>query len=382
MRHSSLRLGTAILAALLTTSAIHAEQAAPGAAPAAAVQADKRILRAELAPALYELVYSPSQNAVFVASAGGFGPDAPASKILRLDPETLAVQAEIRLEGKGFGLGLDDEAGRLYAGDTTDAAVHVIDIAANRVIGKVRLAEKVKDEEGNERPPHNIRELVLDPAHHRLYAPGLAFKDSALYVVDTQALKPEKVVPGLGFVATGVAHDPAADRLYVTNQQGELYTLDTGTLEVLGKAETSGDQLLNLALDAAGGRIFATDQGLTKMDEIRRESLPDYAPRGKGGQVLVLNPADGTTLRALPTGEGPIAPLFDAARKRLYVTGRGDGSVSVFDTDSYALVEKIDLPAHPNSLALDAKSGALFVTVKNGEDAAQGSAESVVRIGL
>ncbi|MFT3690963.1 YncE family protein [Paenirhodobacter sp.] len=376
-RFHRLGLSAALVAALMGGTAVLAEVPATPA-----VATDARALRAEIAPALYELAYSAGQKALFVASAGGFGDDAPPSKILRLDPRTLKVEAEIALEGRGFGLALDDAAGRLYAGDTMDGAVHVIDIAANKVIGKIRLAEKVKGEDGTERPAYNLRELVLDPARNRLYAPGLTFEDSVLYVADTKAMQVEKVVPGFGFVATGIALDPGAGRLYVSNMQGALYTVDTGSLEVLGKVETSGDQLLNLAPDPAGGRIFATDEGHPRIDGMRAKAVPDYKVKGAGNLVLVLKAADGSTIRALPTGEGPIAPLFDAARKRLYVTNRGEGTVSVFDTESYALLEKIALPAHPNSLALDPASGALFVTVKNGEDAAKGAPESVLRIGL
>ena len=381
MTHSRLHLTCAILAALCVAPAAHAEQAAAPASDETAVEADQRIQRAEIAPALYEIAYSPSQQALFVASAGGFGENAAPSKILRLNPQSLAVEAEIALDGRGFGLALDDAAGRLYAGDTMDAAIHVIDIKSNEVVGKVQLAEKVKDDEGNERSPHNLRELVVDPTNHRLYAPGLALDGSALYVVDTEALAVEKSLPGFGFVATGVALDPDAGRLYVSNLQGELYTVDTQSLEILGKAETTGDQLLNLALHAEGDRIFATDQGIEMIDGMREKHVPDYTIKGKGNQVLVLNPADGETIASLPTGAGPIAPLLDTPRKRLYVTNRGDGSVSVFDAESYDLVETIALPAHPNSLALDPESGALFVTVKNGKDAERGSAESVVRIG-
>lgn len=382
MRHLSVSLGTALVAALLSSSALYAESAAPAPVNAVAVQVDEGVQRTELATGLYEVVYSASQNAVFVASAGGFGEGAAPSRILRLDPGTLTVQAEIPLDGKGFGLALDDASGRLYAGDTPNAAIHVIDVTTNTVVGKIQLAEKVKDADGNESAPHNFREIVLDPANQRLYAPGLAFDDSALYVVDTKALKVEKVIPGFGFVATGVALDPGAGRLYLTNQQGQLFTLDTRTLDVLATTETSGDQLLNLALDADGGRIFATDQGMARMDDIRKESLPGYSPKGHGNQVLVLNATNGETIRSMPTGTGPIAPLFDAERKRLYVTNRGEGTVSVFDTDSYDLIKKIDLPAHPNSLALDGKTGTLFVTIKNGEDAPRAVAESVARIGL
>lgn len=55
-----------------------------------------------------------------MASAGGRGEGAAPSKILRLHPETLAVQAEIPLERKGFGIALDDAGNRLYVGNTND----------------------------------------------------------------------------------------------------------------------------------------------------------------------------------------------------------------------------------------------------------------------
>ena len=53
------------------------------------------VIRRSLAPALYELAYSDKQKAVFVASAGGREKDAPQSRILRLDPTTLAVVAAV-----------------------------------------------------------------------------------------------------------------------------------------------------------------------------------------------------------------------------------------------------------------------------------------------
>jgi YVTN family beta-propeller protein len=138
-----------------------------------------------------------------------------------------------------------------------------------------------------------------------------------------------------------------------------------------------GDQLLNLALDAAGERIFATDQGNEFIDKMRADVLPDYKLRGEGNRVVVLD-GEGRTIRHLPTGAGPVAPLVGG--ERLYVTNRDDGTVSVFDTKSYELLEKIALPVHPNSLALDRERNALFVTVKKAHG--EKGAESVVRIGF
>ena len=143
MRHSSLRLATALAASLLCGLAAHAEQAAPAPqADPAAVRQDARIRTAALAQGLYELVNSPRQGALFAASAGGFGENAAPSRILRLDPETLAVQAEIPLDRKGFGLAIDDAAGRLYVGAGLDAAVIVIDNfehAANPELARVLM---------------------------------------------------------------------------------------------------------------------------------------------------------------------------------------------------------------------------------------------------
>ena len=54
--------------------------------------------------------------------------------------------------------------------------------------------------------------------------------------------------------------------------------------------------------------------------------------------------------------------------------------MSVFDTRTNALLQTIALPTYPNSLALDARRNALYVTVKNGQSDPKGSNESVARI--
>lgn len=370
---------TALLAAaLLATASPLAAQTSPQTPPLTTAEPSGRILRRETAPGLYEIVYSQAQNAVFVASAGGRGEGSAPASILRLDPVTLDIQAEIALPGKGFGLALDDQAGRLYVGDTTAASIAVIDLATNSVTGTVQLAEKVENEKGEMAYPHGLRELVLDPARNRLYAPGLGFRDSVLYVVDTEELAVAAVLPDFGAAATGIQFDAGHDRLYVSNLQGELHILDAAGPERLARVATSGDQLLNLALDAAGDRIFATDQGNDWITGVTPDYVPGYVVKGEGNQVLVLNAADGATLQVLPTGADPVAPLFDAARSRLYVSNREGSSITVFDTETYALLETIALPVHPNSMALDPVNNALFVTVKN--PPGQGGDESVVRI--
>lgn len=343
------------------------------------------VIRRSLAPALYELAYSDKQKAVFVASAGGREKDAPQSRILRLDPTTLAVVAEIPLKERGLGVALDDDGNRLYVGNAFDAAVTVIDTQTNGIVGTIRLAEKIHttDFEGKptERAPHNLRELVLDKARHRLFAPGIWIEDSALYVADTRSLQLEKVIPGFGFGAAGATVDEASGKLYVGNMQGQLFTIDTRSLVLERQSEVAADQLLNLAFDKRQQRVLAVDQGGGNVDMVRRKFAKlAYQARGEGNWIVVIDPRDGQVETRIPTGQGPVAVLIDEARHRLIVTNRGSGTVTVHSLDDYRLLHTLDLPSHPNSLALDRQTGAIFATVKNSDQDPKGSNESVVRI--
>lgn len=338
--------------------------------------------RQALAQGLYELAYSAQQNAIFLAASGGRGEQAYPPKILRLHPETLAIQAEIALERKGFGIALDDEANRLYVGNTEDASITVIDTRNNQVLTVIQLAQKINQAGSDDaRYPHALRELVLDQENKRLYALGLWFKDSVLYVVNTDTLTLETVIPGFGFLAAGITLDASRDKLYVSNLQGQLYTVNTLTLGIEHITEVPADQLINLVLDSKRQRILATDQGISLIDGMRTElGALDYRNRGEGNRVLVLDQADGSLLHSIPTDKGPLALMLDEPRDRLYVTNRESGTVTVYDAQSYLPLQTIDLPEHPNSLALNPQTGAVYVSIKNAADTPADQKESVARL--
>ena len=370
-----------------------------------------QVTRQAVAPALYEVAYSPSQDVVYVVSAGGFGPDAPASKVLRLDPKTLDVKGEIPLSVNGFGLVLDDAAHRLYITDTRAGSLTVLDVASDTVVGTVALNE-APDAVSSQKPAkasqaarsgktsragktakpagednkdgmYKYREVVLDRTHNRLYLPGMSLEagsNGVLKVVDAHTLKVQKVVPGLGFGTTGIALDETAGKLYVSNLVGQLFVVDTGTLAVTGKFEVAADQLLNLAVDRAAGQVLAVDQGMARLDEKRQQDGIAYTPRGKGNQVVAIDPANGQVTRNIAVGTQPVALLPDAERNRLYVSNRDSGNVSIIDARTGHLLKSVDLQRHPNSLALNPKTGEVYVTIKNARDAARGSNESVARI--
>ncbi|RZS33558.1 YncE family protein [Corticibacter populi] len=354
------------------------------------------VVRAEVAPSVYELVYSARQHAVFVA-APDVTEDAAArgaSRLLRLHPDTLAVQADIELPHRGFGLALDDAKGRVYVGHGFDGAVSVVDIESNRVVATLALVPKIEDSTARRPYAHSLRQLLVDPARQRLYLPALANggqPDSLLYVVDTESLTLEKTVPGLGFESTGAALDAAHNRLFVSNLQAQLITIDTQALVPVHTAEIEVDQPINIVYDGQGERIFAVDQGIGFRSAWRNKGLGrDMPPRSKGHQVVVLEPVSGRSLARIRTDQNPLNVLLDAERKRLYVTNfngirvaEGKGTLTVFDSESYALLHVVALPPHPNSMAFDGENNVLYVSVKNdGNRTKAGKPESVVRIDL
>ena len=344
-----------------------------------------RIERVNIAEGLYQVTFSERHNTLYVASAGNFEEGSPPSAIYFLDPQTLAVKGHLPLERKAFALTLDDAADRLYVGNAVDSSITVVDTATKTVLNTVQLGSKVKRMGPNgkemELYTHYPRELILDKKHQRLFAPGLWFQDSVLYVVSLDTMKVEKQIPGFGYVARGATLNESEDKLYVSNFQGQVFTIDTAKLSLIQKAEVAADQLINLEFDKENHRLLATDVGEARTDAMRKNAGKlEYTVRGEGNRVVIINPDNGQIEHSISTGQGPLDLLLDEKRHRLYVTTRNAGTVEVYDSQTRQRLHSVDLPAHPNSLALNPTTGDVYVTIKNAEDAPKGSKEALVRL--
>lgn len=372
----SAALALAVTLSLGTPSAFAVGKTTPAAETAAAV------LRKPVAQGLYELAYSPTVDVVYVASSGGFGDTAGPAQLLLLDPNTLDVEAQIPLERKAFGLVLDDANHRLYIGNTVDTSVTVVDTNTHKVVGIVQLMEKKVGKDGKAAYTHDLRELVVDGAANRLYVTGHSGDGSVLFVVDTQSLKVVNTIPGLGNAkAPGLALDAKGKRVYTSNLLAEVVTVGTDSGKVEQRFKVSAEQPMNIALEPSGKRLYVTDQG-SEMIRKYQASSSGFTSTHPGQRVLVLDRTTGKELASIPTDAGPLGILLDAKRKRLYVTNREAGTVTSYNSDTYKPLKTYSLPTHPNSLALDAKKNVLYVTVKNGDNEAKGSPESVARIQL
>lgn len=387
-----------------------AAQAKTPPQPAYQPVTETQIVQQPTAKEVLEIVYSPNQKSLYVSSPNW--QDETLSRTLVLDPKTLAIQGEIPMEVKSFGVALDDAANRLYLTQGFNGSIAVVDTSTNTVLKRIPIQEKINFQDtiaaadfGQERKDgllkmlerfkvtddyqYKTRELVVDKKNHRLFAPGLGLGfDSVLFVVNTDSLELEKVMPGFGYNVAGITVDEANNRVFVSNMQGQIMVVNSQTLEIDDVWEVQADQLLNLVYDPAQNRLFGVDQGIDR-DAPRNLHLErEYTRRSPGHQVLVLNADNGETLAVMPTGEVPIGLRFDEASQRLFVANRGGvreeegkGSVSIFDTVTYQPLQTIELIPHPNSVEYTPAEKALYVSVKNdGNSKKAETPESMVRI--
>ena len=309
---------------------------------------------------VYELAVSPKDNALFVASSQNSSGNG--GTVFRLDPTTLAVQQSINTELKAFGAAINPQTNVLYVGNTVEGSLTAIDASSGKVLNSLVLDSRKRSETVR---PLQPRQVAVDARTNRVYVTGLG-PQSVVWVVDGSTLQLISTVPNTGKMGTGLAVDSAAQKVYVTNGDGELVTINARTNAVGKKQKIDGDKahfFLNIALDTRGQRAFLSDS--------------------KQAQVLVVDLRNQQVIQRIAVPES-LAVLFNPDRNELYVTHRKAGEVSIIDASSYNVKRSVKTPGLPNSLALSANGKALYVSVKQpgSRKAPPKDPDSVMRIAL
>lgn len=331
LRHlfSSRLRGSLLLGSLLVASSF-------------STQAAEEMLRKAVGKGAYEMAYSQQENALWLATSQSRKLD-KGGVVYRLDPVTLEVTQAIHNDLKPFGVTINNTTQTLWFGNTVNSAVTAIDAKTGEVKGRLVLDDRKRTEEVR---PLQPRELVADDATNTVYISGIG-KESVIWVVDGENIKLKTAIQNTGKMSTGLALDSKGKRLYTTNADGELITIDTADNKILSRKKLLDDGkehfFINISLDTARQRAFITDS--------------------KAAEVLVVDTRNGNILAKVAAPES-LAVLFNPARNEAYVTHRQAGKVSVIDAKSYKVVKTFDTPTHPNSLALSADGKTLYVSVK------------------
>ncbi|HBD3493353.1 TPA: YncE family protein [Escherichia coli] len=351
LRHlfSSRLRGSLLLGSLLVASSF-------------STQAAEEMLRKAVGKGAYEMAYSQQENALWLATSQSRKLD-KGGVVYRLDPVTLEVTQAIHNDLKPFGATINNTTQTLWFGNTVNSAVTAIDAKTGEVKGRLVLDDRKRTEEVR---PLQPRELVADDATNTVYISGIG-KESVIWIVDGENIKLKTAIQNTGKMSTGLALDSKGKRLYTTNADGELITIDTADNKILSRKKLVDDGkehfFINISLDTARQRAFITDS--------------------KAAEVLVVDTRNGNILAKVAAPES-LAVLFNPARNEAYVTHRQAGKVSVIDAKSYKVVKTFDTPTHPNSLALSADGKTLYVSVKQKSTKQQEATQpdDVIRIAL
>ncbi|EOT6784675.1 TPA: YncE family protein [Escherichia coli] len=325
-------------------------------------QAAEEMLRKAVGKGAYEMAYSQQENALWLATSQSRKLD-KGGVVYRLDPVTLEVTQAIHNDLKPFGATINNTTQTLWFGNTVNSAITAIDAKTGEVKGRLVLDDRKRTEEVR---PLQPRELVADDATNTVYISGIG-KESVIWVVDGENIKLKTAIQNTGKMSTGLALDSKGKRLYTTNADGELITIDTADNKILSRKKLLDDGkehfFINISLDTARQRAFITDS--------------------KAAEVLVVDTRNGNILAKVAAPES-LAVLFNSARNEAYVTHRQAGKVSVIDAKSYKVVKTFDTPTHPNSLALSADGKTLYVSVKQKSTKQQEATQpdDVIRIAL
>jgi DNA-binding beta-propeller fold protein YncE len=341
------------------------------------------MLRQDTSAGAYEVAVSPSVDSVFVAAVPAFEPNS-GGVVHRLDPRSLQIVQSIQLPRRSFALGVNPTLNTLYVGNTLDGSLTVVDAKNGAVKGMIQLGERVVDGKGQVSAPHT-RKVVVDAQRNQIFVTS-PDSEGQVWIVDGATNSVRHTVETNGPWPAGAAFDRANNRLYVGQgglnevvvinpESGEIVkTLSTGDTTSTNPKE-SKHFFVNMAIDEKNQRLFAADANT--------------------GSVYVFDLGNGKVVQIVPVGEGLLDIAYSEQRNEILATNRGvsrgspagTGSLTVIDGTNYSVNRRVDLPVHPNSVALSANGQTAYVTVKvpHGKDHPawrQDAQDSIVRIDL
>lgn len=204
-------------------------------------------------------------------------------------------------------------------------------------------------------------------AHHRGYVPVSG--EGAVYVIDTATQTLVKKITDVGSHPTVLRLLPDRSKIYVDNfgpERSEIAVIDTRTDTVVKKIPSHGLPFASIQLSPDGRYLYVpTSASVVDVIDTRRDQVvrsfalsgsPIAVEVGPDGQRLYVFFSDSTVapydaqtgaqLRPrLPVqGVGPDWGALTADGSKLYAMNELSDSISVIDTQAWAVVKSLQLP--------------------------------------
>ncbi len=304
---------------------------------------------------------------IFVSNWGDFAvsprrPDMDVFKggntVTVLDTRSGRHVGTIRVNGNPSALAVDERTGRVFVYSDGDGfpgytkLVSTLDGASGRLLRAVAVAH---DPHGPTMPSQGAGHIVVDDRSGRVFVSS-AYAESVSMLDATSG----RLLRTVGGTHPGpMAVDAHTRRVFVLNggggtSNGTVSILDSATGRVLGRTPVGRLALpVTPVVDTRTGRVFVANDG------------------GGTGSVSVLDVRSGALLRTVTVGPHPFAMAVDGRSGRVFVTSlgamdatgylTGPGSVSVLDARSGTLLRTVPVGVEPAVIAVDERAGRAFV---------------------
>ncbi|MFG2589732.1 YncE family protein [Streptomyces sp. NPDC048438] len=325
--------------ALTGTATAGTDTARTGIAPTgtagAGAPTGSHVTQVPLAQGLYQSAYS-ERNDVLWATASVGQPPAPvtASRLLRIDPHTLEVDAAYTPPTNGtveavHGIDVDDEHNTLWVTSTRNNSVAVYSQRTGRhLVTRPNV--------------HHSREVVVDEKRDVVWAS--AFGDGALVAFDSRTFKEIRRVIVEGSGPTG---------LTLNERTGAVYA-----------ADFTNDRIIEIGPGSRAPRLIPAGKGPLSV-ALSVDGRTAYTADQTSGTVSVVDLGRGAVARSVATGEGAKSVAVDPCTGRVLVANRLAGSLSVVDPRAGTVVESVTTGVYPNHVRVTDDSTA-YVVDKSG----------------
>ena len=253
-------------------------------------------------------------------------------EVIVLDLDTGAAVGKITALKDAHGVAIARDAGRGFIDASDPGSVTIFDLKTLAVINKVSVGDD----------PNGI---IYDPTTKRVFSADRGSK--RVTAIDATTGKIVATSADLGGRTEYLAADGNGHVFLNMQDCGTVLRLDARDLKVLDTWPLSGcGQPSSMDMDRMHARVFIGC---------------------RSGLLAVVDGANGKIVATQPIGPGVDALEFDPDRGLVLIsTGGGAGVLSVFHQeapDTYALVEHVKTLPGARTMALDHKTGSVYLPV-------------------
>lgn len=381
-------------AVFVTTLALGLSSAAFGASPPASTK-DRLWMRTNYLEqpeeGLYELQYNPPAGAVFASVIDRVRRADNIGYLYAFDGQTLEIKGRYRMPYRAFSLAQTAQGTWLYVGHTQAASLRISKV--DPLTGAVAVTSERLHVDPSEPAHEHLRHIVHHEQTNELFVAYIGKvtengKSGSVYrllILDGTTLQikgeVEQAFPSVGYA---LHMDRTSQHLFTAgadyiNEIDPVARKVIRTIPLDEQVKPRVNNLVGLAVDAKGGRIFAS--------QFIHQARPDTKEERDGLYAFDLK--SGKQLAFVPTGDGAVTLAYSPKHDEIYVSNFRSGTVSVVSGKTYQITQQIPAHVFPNMMALAADESALYVGLKQGfskqwnpDQFVEGAKEQILRISL